>query len=163
MYRIVQTGSKTRKVDAGAYSGRWRWVLGAVLAGLALAACGPDRFVPSKDNQAWVRPPIWIESTPDWTIVVEPPTGGWQVSLDQIMEQLGHTEVFVTIRPPNPAYLVTPAPVQQRVVTSIHQDTVLWVYAREQNWKGQPAQASFSLAAKSIDARKPPEKAEEQK
>lgn len=141
---------KTRKVAV---------TIGAGLVALACTGCGTGVFVPSKSPNAWAGPPVWIESTPEWTVVSEPPIGGWRVMLDQVMEQRGHTEVFITLRPPNPSFIVTPSPVQQRVATPIRQNVVLWVYARQQNWAGTPSSGPFSLAAKSEDAKPPPAEA----
>jgi hypothetical protein len=128
------------------------------LAALActLTACGPSRFVPSKSDAAWNGPEIWLESTPQWTVVAKAPTGGWTVTLDQLMEQRGRTEVFVTLKRPNPTFLVTAAEVEQRVITPHKNNIPVWVYARIQNFKGEPKDGSFSLAAKSQDAKAPP-------
>lgn len=147
MYRIVQIGRKTRKVAL---------TFAFLLTALAPASCGSGRFIPSKTTQAWTGPEIWVESTPQWTVVAEPPIGGWRVNLVQIMEELGRTEVFITLQPPNPAFIVTPEPVTQRIATPIRQDTHMWVYARQMNWQGQPASGPFSLAAKSDNAKAPP-------
>lgn len=151
MYRIVQIGRKTRKVAL---------TFGLALLALAPASCGAGRFIPSKTNQAWTGPTIWIESTPQWTVVAQPPIGGWQINLVQIMEELGRTEVFITMQPPNPAFIVTPVPVEQRIATPIRRDTHMWVYARQMNWQGRPTSGPFSLAAKSEDAKPPHEPAE---
>ncbi|MFO0784856.1 MAG: hypothetical protein U0573_00790 [Phycisphaerales bacterium] len=149
-------GRKTRKVAL---------LFGVALASLAPVSCTPGKFVPSKSNEAWKGPPVWVESTSDWTVVAEPPIGGWRINLVQIMETLGHNEVFITLQPPNPTFIVTPVAVQQRIATSIPNSTPIWVYARQMNWKGEPASGPFMLAAKSQDAKPPtppPEKAEGQ-
>lgn len=142
--------------------------LGLALATLACAlpACGPSRFVPSKSETGWNGPEIWIESTPQWNIVAKAPTGGWSFTLDQLMEQRGRTEVFVTLKRPNPSYLVTAAQVEQRVTTPLKNNVPIWVYARIQNFKGQPEDGTFALVDKSVNAKAPPppvEKAEEAK
>lgn len=156
MYRIVPMPRKTRKVVAS--------FGGALAAGLSLAACGPGRFVPEKTSNAWTGPTVWVESSPQWTIVAEPPIGGWRVSLDQILEQRGRTEVFISLVPPNPSFIVTPSPVEQRVATPIRNTVPMWVYARQLSWQGQPpwkpSSQPFSLAAKSENA-KPPQTFEE--
>lgn len=150
MYRIVPMTQKTRKVIAA---------IGAFGAGMSLTGCGPGRFVPEKTQAAWNGPAVWVESSPQWTVVVEPPIGGWSVSLDQITEQRGRTEVFISISPPNPSFVVTPTPVEQRVATPIRNTIPLWVYARQLHWQGEPpwkpATGPFTLAAKSDDARPP--------
>ena len=137
------------------------------LAGLAcgLTACGPSRFVPSKSETGWNGPEIWIESTPQWNIVAKAPTGGWSFTLDQLMEQRGRTEVFVTLKRPNPSYLVTAAQVEQRVTTPLKNNVPIWVSARIQNFKGQPEDGTFALVDKSVNAKAPPpvEKSEEAK
>ncbi|MBX3380720.1 MAG: hypothetical protein KF805_11555 [Phycisphaeraceae bacterium] len=138
---------KTRKV-VGCF--------GAVAAGFALAGCGAGRFVPEKSPNAWTGPAIWIESSPQWTVVVNPPIGGWRVKLNQIMEQRGRTEVFISLLPPNPSFIVSPTPVEQRNATTISSTIPLWVYARQLNWQGEPPDGPFSLAAKSDDAKPPP-------
>ncbi|MBS0187078.1 MAG: hypothetical protein JSS51_03355 [Planctomycetes bacterium] len=152
MYRIVPKAPKTLKVAAAF----------AAASLLALEGCGPGRFVPEKSPNAWRGPDVWVESSPQWTIVVQPPIGGWQIFLDQIMEQRGRTEVFISLIPPNPSFIVTPSPVEQRISTPIRNNVTLWVYARQLDFRGQPDSAPFSLAAKSEDA-KPPQKFEEVK
>ncbi|MBY0112110.1 MAG: hypothetical protein K2Y21_04765 [Phycisphaerales bacterium] len=127
---------------------------------VALPSCGPGRFVPSKSETGWNGPPIWIESTPEWTVVAKAPTGGWQFTLDQLMEQRGRTEVFVTLKRPNPSYLVTAAEVEQRVTTPLKNNVPIWVYARIQNYRGQPEDGSFALVDKSVNAKAPPERVE---
>ena len=96
--------------------------------------------------------------------MAEPPIGGWRVSLDQILEQRGRTEVFISLVPPNPSFIVTPSPVEQRVATPIRNTVPMWVYARQLSWQGQPpwkpSSQPFSLAAKSENA-KPPQTFEE--
>ncbi|MBX3390784.1 MAG: hypothetical protein KF691_15150 [Phycisphaeraceae bacterium] len=150
MYRIVPLTRKTRKVVVA---------FGALASGALLTGCGPGRFIPEKTQAAWNGPTVWIESSPQWTVVVEPPIGGWMVSLDQIMEQRGRTEVFISISPPNPSFVVTPTPVEQRISTPIRNTVPLWVYARQLHWQGEPpwkpASGPFSFAAKSDDARPP--------
>ncbi|MBN8598521.1 MAG: hypothetical protein J0L78_12695 [Planctomycetes bacterium] len=150
MDSIVPMTRKTRKVVAA---------FGAALLTLTLGACGPGRFIPEKTPNAWSGPTVWIESSPQWTIVAQPPIGGWTVSLDQIMEERGRTEVFVSLSPPNPSFVVTPSPVEQRVSTPIRNTVPMWVYARQLSWQGQPpwrpATGPFSLAAKSDDAKAP--------
>ncbi len=142
---------KTRKVVTA---------FGAVVWSVALTACGPGRFIPEKSSSAWVGPTVWVESSPQWTIVVQPPIGGWNVTLDQIMEQRGRTEVFISLTPPNPSFVVTPTPVEQRISTPIRNTVPMWVYARQLGWQGQPpwqpSTAPFSRAAKSEDAKAPP-------
>jgi len=150
MYRIVPMTRKTRKVVAA---------FGAALLTLALVACGPGRFIPEKSPNAWTGPKVWIESSPQWTVVVEPPIGGWRVSLDQILEERGRTEVFISLSPPNPSFIVSPTPVEQRIATPIRNTVPLWVWARQLKWQGEPpwrpATGPFSLAAKSEDAKAP--------
>lgn len=148
MYRIVPMARKTRKVVAP---------FGAALLLLALVACGPGRFIPEKTPNAWTGPEVWVESSPLWTVVAQPPIGGWTVTLDQIMEQRGRTEVFISLSPPNPSFVVTPSPVEQRVTTPIRNTVPVWVWARQLTWQGQPpwrpATGPFSLAAKSENAK----------
>lgn len=131
-------------------------VLMLALAACSLVGCGPSRFVPSKSETAWTGPEVWIESTPQWTVVAKAPTGGWTVTLDQLMEQRGRTEVFVTLKRPNPTFLVTAAEVEQRVITPLKTNVPIWVYARIQNFRGEPEDGSFSLASKSENAKAPP-------
>lgn len=151
MDSIVPMTRKTRKVVAA---------FGGALLSLALVACGPGRFIPEKTPNAWNGPEVWIESSPQWTVVAKPPIGGWTVTLDQIMEQRGRTEVFISLSPPNPSFVVTPSPVEQRITTPIRNNVPVWVWARQLGWQGQPpwrpATGPFSLAAKSENARPAP-------
>lgn len=164
---IVPTAPFSPKVRPAIRAAR-RVLALALLATAAstLPACGPGRFVPSKSETGWNGPEIWIESTPQWNIVSKSPTGGWSFTLDQLMEQRGRTEVFVTLKRPNPSYLVTAAEVEQRVTTPLKNNVPIWVYARIQNFKGQPEDGTFALVDKSVNAKAPPppvEKAEEAK
>lgn len=138
---------KTRKVIA---------CFGAIASVLALGGCGSGRFVPERTSAPWTGPEIWVESSPQWTVVVNPPIGGWRIKLNQIVEQRGRTEIFISLLPPNPTFIVTPTPVEQRNATTISNTIPLWVYARQLTWQGEPPDGPFSLAAKSENAKTPP-------
>lgn len=151
MDSIVPMTRKTRKV-VPAFS--------AALTAISLVACGPGRFIPEKSPGAWSGPDVWVESSPTWTVAARPPIGGWTITLDQIMEERGRTEIFISLSPPNPSFIVTPTPVEQRIATPIRNTVPIWVWARQLSWQGQPpwkpATGPFSLAAKSDDAKPAP-------
>lgn len=151
---IVPTAPFSRKVHTPIRAAAWIVTLAALAS--SLCGCGPSRFVPSKTDAAWIGPEVWIESTPQWTVAAKAPTGGWTFTLDQLMEQRGRTEVFVTLKRPNPTFLVTAAEVEQRVTTPLKNNIPIWVYARIQNFEGEPEDGSFALASKSQDAKTPP-------
>lgn len=147
----------SRLVGGRAWGSVWGWGLAAALL---LAGCGPSRFVPSKAEGVFTGAPVFVERPADdsgvWTVVVENPSGGWVVSLDHLQEQVGRQEVFVSLRPPNPAFIVTPAVVRQRVLTPVRADSEMWVYVRRQNFRGEPEDGAFTLATTSRDARPAP-------
>ena len=109
------------------------------LASLAQSPARRASSLPSKSNEAWKGPPVWVESTSDWTVVAEPPIGGWRINLVQILGNAGHNEVFITLQPPTLMFIVTPVAVQQRIGDLDPNSTPIWVYARQMNWKGEPA------------------------
>ncbi|MCC6662068.1 MAG: hypothetical protein IT437_14425 [Phycisphaerales bacterium] len=99
-----------------------RLVLAAFIGVVAALATGcgsrPGPVVEQAD--AYRGPSVSIDSTgPLHVIILTAPTAGWEVSFDQARQALGDTEVYVTARSPNPAYMYAQSQVAQRVGTSV--------------------------------------------
>jgi len=106
-------------------------LLMTVLA-ITLASCASGWTKPPRANDVgYTGPPLDLKVVAgEHVVVLTAPTAGWTFSLDEIRPRMGGTNAFVTIRRPNPAYLVTQAQVEQNLGTGVSTAESIDVYAR---------------------------------
>ncbi len=105
----------------------------AALSLLALfgSSCSDAIRPPQKAAEHYSGPPLSIESTPpQYRVILTAPTGGWSFRLDQTRRAFDHTDVFVTLTRPDPAYMQTQAQVRQEAGTEIDPSQPITLYAR---------------------------------
>ena len=86
---------------------------------------------PSIASQPYEGPQIRrSEAAGKHTLILTAPSGGWSFTVDQTRRTLEHTEVFVTAKRPNPAYMTTQALVDHEVTTGIATDQPITPFAR---------------------------------
>lgn len=107
--------------------------LGTLLLALGLPACN---MLPWQ-NQEMITdpnpavPPIRLAQTSGRHLVVmQVPTGGWTLSIDNTDVTPDGRRVHLTARRPDPAFMHTQALVELRVLTEVPQDTPIELVAR---------------------------------
>lgn len=63
-------------------------------------------------------------------VVVQAPSPGWEVRLDQVRDNFQRRDVFITLTEPNPATMQPQVIVEQRVDTGVPSNTPVSVYVR---------------------------------
>jgi len=63
-------------------------------------------------------------------LVMRAPNSGWSITLDKDERIAAGMRVFITVRRPDPAFMYPQAIVDKRVLTEIHADTEIELYAR---------------------------------
>lgn len=128
--------------------------IGAVslLIGVAiapLAGCG-GRPVPTIGAGPYAGPPLTIDSGgPQHRAVLTAPSAGWTFTLDTTRRQLDHTDVFVTIVRPDPAFMYTQALVTQEAGTGVDSSRPIELYARALAHGEKPADQPYNRAGAS--------------
>lgn len=109
----------------------------ALLIGLALLACttfpacGSRSGSVTRDDQVYTGPRVSADTSSEhYVLVMTAPTAGWEFTFDQAKPALGFTEVYVTARTPNPAYMHAQAEVQQRIGTSVETTAPIRAFVR---------------------------------
>jgi len=107
---------------------------------------GPSRPQPS--GGAYSGPPVTIDSMSDMHVVVmQAPTAGWTLEVDDERRRRGGYDAFITITTPNPAYSHAQVEVEQRLATRIRGDQAIAVYARVLDVAGKGRASGYGLAA----------------
>lgn len=105
--------------------------------GLATAplyfGCSTPPGPPEPSEALFVGPKIALapETESEQVIISELPTPGWEFTLDATREAYRKTNVFVTFRKPNPAFVYPQYVVTQRLATTVRHGIPIVVYARE--------------------------------
>jgi hypothetical protein len=98
---------------------------------LLLPACGSSLPVTTRDTP-YAGPQATIDSTgATHTVVIQAPTPGYTVSLDALRDRLHGREALITIRRPDPRFVVAQMIVTQRIGTDVPRAIPLDVYIRE--------------------------------
>jgi hypothetical protein len=106
---------------------------GAVLAALLLFfGCATPPGPPEPSDQAFVGPEISLAPSveQEQILIAQLPTPGWELTLDATREAYRRTNVFVTFRKPNPAFVYPQVIVTQRLATTVRSGIPIVVYAR---------------------------------
>ena len=98
---------------------------------LAPVSCAERPPVPERTAVAASTPPMKLEKSGErWVIVMSAPTPGYQIHEDFALAALGRYEVFVTVRTPNPQFIVPQVVVEQRLLTSAATKQPVEIFAR---------------------------------
>ena len=100
----------------------------ALLSVAGLVGCGSDGMIAPErySGPALVAQPLDRQHL----LVATTPGSGWEVEIDQTRKTADNTEVYVTLRRPNPAAAYAAGPVEQRVLTRVPADQPLGILAR---------------------------------
>jgi len=105
------------------------------LFALVLSGCGNGLKV---GQGAYRGPSLGVDSSGEWhEVVATPPTPGWDLTLDGKRETADATQVFVTLRRPNPAAVYPQVVVEQRVLTPIRAGEPVELFARQIRFRGE--------------------------
>lgn len=98
---------------------------------LFLTACGSSLPQTTRETP-YAGPSLVIDSTgPTHAVVIEAPTPGHTVSLDTIRDRLNGREALITIRQPDPRFVVAQVIVTQRIGTDVPSSIPLDVFVRQ--------------------------------
>ncbi len=98
---------------------------------LLLPACGSSLPQTTRET-AYAGPSLVIDSTgPTHAIIIQAPTPGHTVSLDAVRDRLGGREALITIRQPDPRFMVAQVIVTQRIGTDVPTSISLDVFVRQ--------------------------------
>lgn len=98
---------------------------------LLLTACGSSLPITTRETP-YAGPELTIDSTgPSHAIVIQAPTPGYTVSLDAIRDRLNGREALISIRRPDPRFMVAQMIVTQRIGTDVSITTPLDVFVRQ--------------------------------
>jgi len=121
----------------------------ATLTGL-LIGCRSHPAVPDTTEAPFAGPAITIDSSADTHILaVDSPSPGWAFTLDRVLEAHGHRRAFVSLRRPNPGYLMAQVIVTQRLSTGVRTDKQVRVLARFLDYDA-PADVNTSYAPAAV-------------
>lgn len=103
--------------------------LGGALAAPGCLGNRPEEAVTA--NAPYEGPPLSIVSTGgQHRIIMTAPTSGWTITLDGVTPRLNHTDIFITIVRPNPAFTQTQALINQEVGSSVDTSEPIEAFAR---------------------------------
>lgn len=106
-------------------------VAAALLSTGVLTSCGSSLPITTRDTP-YAGPRATIDSSgANHAIVIEAPTPGYLVSLDATRDRLHGREALITIRQPDPRFIVAQVIVTQRVGTDVPATIPLDVYIRQ--------------------------------
>ncbi|MEZ6235424.1 MAG: hypothetical protein R3B68_14655 [Phycisphaerales bacterium] len=132
--RAIQRRRRDRESHTARRTAHTASALAAAVASLAcvlaLPACSSGLPVTTRDR-AFDGPTIAIDSTgPEHTVIVTAPTAGYLVSLDDVRDRMGGREALISIRPPDPRFVVAQVLTEHRVGSDVASTTPLDVFAR---------------------------------
>lgn len=95
---------------------------------LGTAGCGSDLSIAPEPY----RGPTLEQGTLDtaYLVIADTPGSGWAVEIDATRRSVDGTDVFMTLRRPNPVAVYPNEPVEQRVLTRARTGRPLQIFAR---------------------------------
>lgn len=118
---------------------KWFWIVGAAFL---LAACSRDG--PRLAAQPYSGPPISIESAPPrHTFILAAPSAGWSLSLDRATRGFDQTDVYITIRKPDPTYMHAQVVTTHRIDSSVDASIPIRLFARTLEARDRPLRQPF--------------------
>ncbi|MCA9287301.1 MAG: hypothetical protein KDA05_01880 [Phycisphaerales bacterium] len=125
----MRSTHRERRERESARRGTTALVTAAALL-FALPACSSGLPVTTRER-AFAGPTITIDSTgPKHTVIVTAPTAGYLVSLDDVRDRMGGREALISVRPPDPRFVVAQVLTTHRLGTDVASTTPLDVFAR---------------------------------
>jgi hypothetical protein len=110
-----------------------------------VGSCSSSVRAPAKAPDAYRGPPLALESTPpQHRVILTAPTGGWTFELDQTRRAFDHTDVFLTLVEPDPAYMHPQSQVRQEAGTGIEPAERIEVFARVLPHGAKPAKQAYN-------------------
>lgn len=112
-----------------------------------LGACSGRPPIPQPDSTPYDGPPVAVEAAAAQHIVaVTAPTGGWSARFDRAIRRFGHTDLFITLTRPNPAFMSTQTLVRHEVATEVPPAEPVKVYIRILAHDEPPGTQTYRLA-----------------
>lgn len=101
------------------------------MAGLALAGCSSTPKGPEVGRGSFDGPPISVSSSGAvHQAVVQAPSPGWFVRLDETVQTADATEAYISLVQPNPEMVYTQQIVEQRLNLGVGTENRLALFAR---------------------------------
>jgi hypothetical protein len=101
----------------------------AVAIGVALlAGCGSDLKVTPEAYRGPALSPGTLDTS--YLVIAQTPGAGWGVEIDATRKTADGTDVYLTMRRPNPVAAYALEPVEQRVLTRVTTDQPIRLLAR---------------------------------
>lgn len=121
-----------------------------LLAGAgALSGCfGSQPSV--REEAGYDGPPIAITAVRgNHTLKLTAPTGGWTFQLDETREDYGHRKVLVSVRRPNPSFMVSQALTEHHLMLPVPANVPIRVYARVLPHDAEKSERAWAFAVAS--------------
>lgn len=129
---------------------RWR-IFGALALLLVQIGCAASNSAPEITDSPYSGPQIHLDRESDFAhVLFHAPTPGWRVGVDRVDESFKRRDIFVTIQPPDPAYMTAQVIVEQRVATVVDRTVTARLFARVVAASpAQPDDRAYSLVESS--------------
>lgn len=126
---------------------------------MVLGGCASPVRPPERTSDAYQGPAISIDSSgTEHTVIVQAPTGGWEVRLDRLLEGPGYTEAFVTLRMPNPLFVNAQVLVTHRLASKVSTTVPCRVLARVKAHDDEDPDIAYARATDAAAKLGPPPK-----
>ncbi len=128
-------------------------------AACLLGGCASPVRPPERTSDAYQGPTISVDSAgTEHIIVVQAPTGGWDIRLDRLLDGPGYTEAFVTLRKPNPLFVNAQVVVTHRLASKIGTTVPCRILARVKDYDDEDPDTAYSRATDAPAKPAPPPK-----
>lgn len=116
---------------------------------MLLSACAGGPREAAKTDAPYSGPPVTIESSgPQHRIILTAPSAGWTVALDTTARRLNHTDAFITVVRPNPAFNHAQALITQEVGTAISTTQPVEAYIRSLDFGEKAGDQPYHFAGR---------------
>lgn len=133
--------------------------LSLTLGAAFLGGCASPVRPPERTSDAYQGPAITIDSSgSEHIVVVQAPTGGWDIRLDRLLDGPGYTEAFVTLRMPNPLFVNAQVMVTHRLASKIATTVPCRVLARVKSHDDEDPDTAYARATDAPAKAGPPAK-----
>lgn len=106
----------------------------ALLIGILGGCYGspPKPIKPESDEERFAGLGIALDSSgPEHVVIVQPPTAGYQCTVDYVAESFEGRDIYILIREPNPLYVYSTSNHPARVWTGVNSRTFVRVLAQQ--------------------------------
>jgi hypothetical protein len=92
---------------------------GLLTLGAALPGC-VSRTIPEVAEGSHVGPPLLLDATGvNYMVVLQAPSAGYALTIDRVLERTGGSDIFATVRTPDPKYVHAQVIVTQRATVPL--------------------------------------------